>query len=236
MRFGFLILLISLSGWATTFAPQTVDQQIKEADGVVIGHYLRSRSVVLESGRVATQMIFKVQREWGLQSDLFGLDEVIVHYPGGKKGNLHVQVQGVPSFVMGERIALFTKSVENRYWGLNLGFGTFKIINYGKETMLVNTLFPHDGRIGQVRLEAFEAKVKAIKGSGLKVVKQDLPADPRGIRSPASLVDDRKKRAIASAADRNDNREDQSGLGIYWLIALLAFAGGVTRFIKGRVA
>ncbi|HXH73344.1 MAG TPA: hypothetical protein VNJ08_00145 [Bacteriovoracaceae bacterium] len=235
MHIAFLLIFLSFSSWATTFSLQSMDQQIKEADGVIVGHYLKSKSIKLDSGTVATQMIFKVQLEWGMQSELFGMEEVIIHYPGGKIGDLQVQVQGVPHFVVGEKVALFVKNIDNRYWGHNLGFGTFKIVSYGKETMLVNTLFPTDLRVGQVKMEQFESKVKFIKGSSLKVVRNDYPTSPEGTRSPAA-VNDGKKRAIASKIEQADNREDQSSLNVYWLISILALAGGITRLVRARDA
>lgn len=234
MHIALLFLLVSLSSWSTTFALQPIEQQIKEANGIVIGHYLSSKSVSLESGAVATQMIFKVQKEWGMQSDLFGLEEVIVHYPGGKKNGQHIQVQGVPRFVVGEKVALFTKNIGNRYWGHNLGFGTFKIVNYGNETMMVNTLFPEDPRVGQVKLNVFESKVKQIKGTGFKVVRQDSPRT--SVDRVPSSISEGKKRSIASKVDREDNKDDQSGPEVYWLIAVLAFAGGMSRFIRSKDA
>ena len=66
------------------------------------------------------------------------MDEVIVHYPGGKLNDKHMKVEGVPEFTPGEKVLLFIKSVNNRYWGMNLGFGSFRVINYGKEIILVN--------------------------------------------------------------------------------------------------
>ena len=55
-----LILMLSLPAYATVFQPQPVEQQIKESDGIMIGHYLKSRFVKLDDGSVATQMIFKM--------------------------------------------------------------------------------------------------------------------------------------------------------------------------------
>jgi hypothetical protein len=235
MQKWLLFLLISLPAWSTVFSLQTIDQQLTEADGVVIGHFLKSKAVKLESGKIATQMVFKVQKEWGMQSDLFGIDEMIIHYPGGKLGDQNVQVQGVPRFVIGEKIALLTKNVDNRSWGLNLGFGSFKIINYGNQVMLVNTLFPMDQKVGQVKWESFEEKLKAIKGSNLKVVNLESSIQPQMERVPASapgIV--RQKRAVASNVDQVDNNEDHSSLGVYWLIAILGLAGGLSRLIRVR--
>jgi len=231
-----LLLIFSQISWSTSFAIQSIDKQLGEADGVIIGHYLKKKSVQLENGSIATQMIFKVQKEWGLNSDLFGVDEIIIHYPGGKLGDKHVYVQGIPEFISGERVALLAKSVQNRFWGLNLGLGSYKIINYHSGPMLVNSLFPQDERIGQIKMEDFENKVRHIKSGSLRLVKQDLPGKTDQVsRSPAS-VEEGKKRAIASSMDKVDNNEDQSNPGVFWLVAILALAGGLSRLLRSRNA
>lgn len=232
MIFKMFILLLTLPIYATTFQLQTVDQQIAEADGIMMGHFLRKKSIQLENGTVATQMVFKINREYGLQSDQFGMDEVIVHYPGGKIGGVTKVVEGVPSFVSGERVALLIRSVENRFWGLNLAMGAYKEINYGKEIMLVNSLVPHDQRVGQIRLDDFEKSVKNIKGAGLKIVLNPaLIEDPNSDRAPASLTEV-KTRSIASKTDKGESEEPQPSISTFWLVAVLAFLGGIFRFSK----
>jgi len=232
-------LLLSYSALATTFQLQTIDQQIKETDGIVMGHYLKKKTIKLEDGTLATQMIFKMSKEFGLQSELFGMDEVIIHYPGGQFEGQTVKVEGVPSFVSGEKVVLMIKSVNNRYWGLNLGFGTFKVINYGKETILVNTLFPMDPQVGQVKMEDFEKSVKLIKKSSLKVVlTPEYPTEEESVetaRMPAS-VSEGKKRAIASNLEQSENEVSQPRLNTYWLVLGLALLGGLFRFIRQKEA
>lgn len=232
-----LFLLLSLPVSATVFQPQPVNQQIKESDGIIIGHYLKSRSIRLDDGSIATQMIFKMNKEYGLQSDLFGMDEVIIHYPGGKIGEEEVRVEGVPQFVSGEHVVLMIKSQQDRYWGMNLGFGTFKVVNYGKEPMIINTIFPNDRNVGQVRLEDFEKSVKAIKGTGLKVVMApEYPTEKDSeVRAPAS-VPEGKNRAIASKTEEVENSEDQPHLSVFWLVAFLAVLGGFFRLFRQREA
>lgn len=222
---------------ATTFQLQGLDQQLKEADGVLMGHFLKSRSVELENGRIATQMIFKMQKEYGLQSELFGMDEVIIHYPGGQIGDQRVEVQGTPKFIPGEKVVIFTRSHNNRYWGLNLGMGTYKIINYGKENMLVNTIFPQHPQIGQYPVEEFEKSVRAIKGSHLRVVLSN--SHPVEItnriqeRSPASATEG-KKRTVASEREEVDNNAASSSFRTFWLLAFLAFLGTCFRFMQRK--
>ena len=230
-------LFFAVGVHATVFQMQPVTQQIKESDGIVIGHYLKSRPVHLDDGTLATQMIFKVNKEFGIQSELFGMDEVIIHYPGGQMGEQVVKVEGVPAFIPGEHVVLMIRSHEDRYWGMNLGFGTFKVVNYGNEPMIVNTLFPEDRRVGQIKLEDFEKSVRNIKGSHMKVVRsQQYPSeqDPsQSNRAPAS-VSEGKNRAIASDTEGMDNEEDRPGFSTFWLVAFLAVLGGVFKLMQKK--
>lgn len=235
-----LLLLISLPVGATVFEIQTVDQQIKESDGIIVGNFLRKKSVKLDDGTVATQMIFKMNKEYGMQSDLFGMDEIIVHYPGGRVGNLTVKVEGVPSFIPGESVALMIKSNSDRYWGLNLGMGSYKVVNYGNETLIINSIFPSDRRLSQVRLEDFEKSVKTIKGSSLKVVMTpQYPTENDGQepahRMPAS-IEEGKNRAIASKTEQGENGESSPGIASFWLVFLLAVMGGAFRLMRQKEA
>lgn len=228
----FATLLLSLSVNATVFQVQGLDQQIREADGIVIGHFLHSKSIKLDDGSVATQMFFKMNEEYGMQSDFFGMDEVIVHYPGGKLDGMHVKVDGVPEFVPGENVVLMIKSLKDRYWGLNLGFGTFRVVNYGKDKLIVNSIFPDDVRTSLIPFEALKKSVRDIKGTRLKqVVHHEYQTNPEAYgRMPAS-VEGAKNRSIAS---KNEEGENNSGteLSNFWLIAFLAFAGGAFRFSR----
>lgn len=215
---------------ATTFKPQPVDQQIRESDGIFQGHYLKRKTVKLENGSLATQMVFKMTKEVGLQSDFFGMDEVIVHYPGGTLEGKTVQVEGVPRFVPGEKVVLFIRNVENRYWGMNLGFGSFKVINYGKEVMLVNYIFPKNPQVGQIKYGEFENTVKEIKGSSFKVVQslQYPTAAPKTVvqRMPAS---ERQNRSVASKSEGMDNSEEGRGFNVFWLVMIFGMVGGIFR-------
>ncbi len=235
-----LLLLLSFPVSATVFQMQTIDQQIKESDGIIIGHYLRKKSIKLENGSLATQMIFKMNKEVGMQSELFGMDEIIIHYPGGKLGDQHVRVDGVPEFIPGENVVLMVKSSQDRFWGMNLGFGSFKVINYGHEKMIVNTLFPNDRLVGQLKMEEFEKTVKLIKKSSFKIVMapsypSESDSDSMG-RLPASAEEEGKNRAIASISEGEENRKDQTEFTTVWLVLFLAMLGGCFRLMRQKEA
>ena len=232
------LCFVSFSLGATTFKVQPIEQQIRESDGVFQGNFLRSKGVELENGSIATQMIFKMTKESGLQSDLFGMDEIIVHFPGGRVKDRTVKVDGVPEFIPGEKVVLFIRNVSNRYWGMNMGFGTFKVVNYGKQTILVNSVFPHHPQVGQVAMEYFEKAVKDIKGSNLKVVHSEFyPTNPdqSQFRAPASAVEEGQNRSVASKSEESEN-DGSKPLNMLWLIVLLGFSGGIFRLSRIKSA
>jgi hypothetical protein len=219
-----LCFLIAFPIGAAVFEVQTIKQQLKEADGVIIGHYLRSRPMTLEDGSLVTQMVFKMNKEFGLQSDLFGMDEVIVHYPDAKK------VEGVPSFVSGEKVVLMIKTRDDRYWGLNLGLGSFKVINYGNEKLIINSVFPEDRRVSQQSLEEFEKDVRLVKGSNLKIVSAPVFDQDRHPASEEAPQD----RTMASKTDESTPQENQLSFSSLWLMMILALMGGVYRLNRQK--
>lgn len=235
--FLLLALLIVNPAFSTTFKLQSVDQQVQESDGIMIGHYLKSKSVKLENGKIATQMIFQMKKEHGLQSELFGMDEVIIHYPGGKVGDLRMEVQGTPRFVAGEQVVIFIKSVRDRYWGMNLGMGSYKVVSYGNDAMMINTLFPEDPKMGQMKLADFEKMVRVLKGSQLKTVSAPayLPenAEEKNLRAPAS-AEEGKIRTIASVPEQSDNYSASSSFKTFWLVAILGLLGLCYLFAQRR--
>lgn len=231
-----LIFVLMNVANATTFKIQPINHQLKEAEGVFIGHYLKKKSVKLENGMIATQMIFKMNQEFGLQSDLLHTNEIIIHFPGGKFENEHIVVEGVPRFITGEKVALLVKSVENRYWGLNLGLGSFRVVNFGPDTILINSLFPTDQKVGQIKIEDFESQVRLIKGSNLKIVESPYVLENQtGERSPAS-VDNGKKRSIASKKEKVETNHSESIISNFWLIAVFALMGGIFRWRRSYKA
>lgn len=215
-----LSFLVTTTCFATTFLRVNVDQQIEQSDSIFIGHFLSQKSIRVEDGTLATQMTFQLTKEYGLNSELFGLEEILVHYPGGSLDDETVRIDGVPQFNVGEKVALLAKTIDNRLWGFNLALGSFRIINYGNETLLVNGVFPNDREVSQIKIDAFERKVKSIKGSSLKVVKSlDVPVRP---------ASQGKNRSIASIESPEENElEESSRPNNFWLLAFLAIAGAV---------
>jgi hypothetical protein len=104
--------------------------------------------------------------------------------------------------------------------------------------MIVNTLFPEDRRVGQMKYEDFEKTVKQIRGGSLKAVTSQLyPSEidnPAQARSPASSSEG-KNRAIASQSDQVENGMSH-GVSTLWLVSILAMMGGIFRFLRQKEA
>ena len=220
------MLFFSVNIFATTFSPLPIEKQLAEADGVFIGHYLKKKTIELEDGKLATQMIFKMNKEYGLQSDLLGQEEIIIHYPGGKTSSKRVVVEGVPTFLKGEKALIFTKSINNRNWGLNLGLGTYKIINYGREILMINHQFPHHPVIGQVQLSDFETHLREVKKASFKEVYTYQEKGPYQ-RSPASVESSHPLRKPASSIEKDETVPDSENVWAFLIV--LGLFGGLIR-------
>lgn len=217
-------LMASVNSQATSFARVSIPQQLAEADSVIIGHYLEEKSIQIEDGTIATQMVIKLSQEFGLNSELLGLEEVYLHYPGGSWNGERTFIEGTPRFIVGERVAILARHIDNRLWGLNLALGSFKVLSYGKETLLVNGVFPEDPELGQIAITDFENMVKEVKGSSLKWVKAHQSMNEK-------LTSKGKNRSIASIDTIEENESETSSQpGPFWLLVFLAVAGAFTRY------
>lgn len=228
-----LLMLFSTQVSATIFMPQPLESQIHEADGILVGQYLKQEAIELENGSIATKMFFKVDKEHGLQTDVFHTNEVIVHYPGGMLPDRGVKVDGVPDLMPGTPVVLMIKNIENRFWGMNLALGTFHIVKYGEEKYLINKVFPTQAGLGQTKYTDFEKLFRKVKGENLKVVRSgERFEEQQASRSIASSTDIEEEvgnfRKVAATSEKADNIEETSLGQIWWLVGFLAFLGAVS--------
>lgn len=226
-----LLALFSTQVSATLFMPQPLEDQIKHSDGVLVGHFLKKESIVLEDGMVATQMHFQVDKEHGLQTDVFRNNEVIIHYPGGTLADRTVRVEGVPDLMIGTPVVLMVKNVNNRFWGMNLALGTFHIVKYGEEKFLINKLFPSHAGLGQTRYLDFEKMIRKVKGESLKVVHSGMDIEDESPSRSIASVDEPEVgnfRKVAATSEKTENSDETSVGQVWWLVGVLAALGVVS--------
>lgn len=223
------ILLISAS-WATTFQPLPVEKLIGPADAILLGDFLTSKTVELEDGTLATEARFKIEKELGLDAEEFGLSEIKVFYPGGKRGDRVVQIDGTPTFVPGEKNVVFlTLQPDGRLWVQGLAMGTFRVVRLGGTTMLINAVFPSHPEISRQEMGKFLRKVSDIKGKSLKEIRSDkyvLESQKDRTRQVTGQTKG-NSRSIASTENGIENRAEPNVMNSFWLVMIFGFLGAL---------
>lgn len=219
--------LIFASAWATTFEPIPLEKLAQSADAVVIGDFLQSKTIVLEDGLVATEALFKIEKELGVDAEEFGVTEVKVYYPGGKTKDAALTVEGAPQFVPGEKRALLlTQHTDDRLWIQGMALGTFKVVKIGQKTLVVNSVFPTYSELSNIEISQFQRKISTIKDRPFKEVFVDKYYNEFK-KSKTRFVSqkDGNSRSIASNVDSPENSNTSQTMSSFWLLALLGVMG-----------
>ncbi|MFP5491271.1 MAG: hypothetical protein ACLGG0_07200 [Bacteriovoracia bacterium] len=229
-RFATLVLtnlLVITSAWATTFQPVPLDKLIAPADAIMLGDFLQSKSVELEDGMIVTEARFKIDKEIGLDAEDFGLTEVKVYYPGGKLKERSSFIEGTPSFVPGEKnVLLLTQGQDGRLWVQGLAMGTFKVVRIGKQTVLINPVFPSHPELSRIEMSKFMRKVSSIKEKPLKEIYSDkYIRENEKDRTRTVATEEGNSRSIASNSDKRENTKEPNLMNSFWLLMILGFLG-----------
>lgn len=239
MRFIPLVianLLMISAGWATTFQAVPMEKMIRPADAILLGDFLKSSTVVLEDGTVATEARFKIDKELGLDADEFGLSEIKVFFPGGKLKDREVLIEGAPSFVPGEKnVLMLTQAEDGRLWIQGLAMGTFKVVRLGQKTVLMNPVFPSDADLSRVEMSRFLRMVAAIKDQPLKEVYSDkYVRELQKDTQRAVAVEAGNSRSIASQSQRQENGPVPNVMNSFWLLMIFGFIGAFATWVQRK--
>jgi hypothetical protein len=220
--------LVIISGaYATTFEPVPLDKLAHHADAVIIGDFLHSKTITLEDGLVATEALFKIEKELGVEAEEFGLSEVKVYYPGGVDGLSALRVEGAPEFTPGQKSALLlTQHTDGRLWIQGMALGTFKVVRIGQKTLLVNSVFPTHNDLSNIEIGQFQRKISSIKDKPFREIFSDKYYNELK-KSKTSFVPQNSgnSRSIASRADTPENNKDSNVMSSFWLLAVLGLMG-----------
>lgn len=227
-----LILVLTniciISGaWASTFEPVSLDKLAHHADAVIIGDFLHSKSVTLEDGLVATEALFKIEKELGVEADEFGLSEIKVYYPGGVNGSSALKVEGAPEFTPGQKSALLLiQHTDGRLWVQGMALGTFKVVRIGNKTIVVNSVFPTHNELSNIELGHFQRKISNIKDRPFREIFSDKYYNELK-KTKTSFVPQNSgnSRSIASRTDTPENNKDSNVMSSFWLLAVLGLMG-----------
>ena len=231
------ILIISTS-WATTFEPVPLERLAHHADAVIIGDFLNSKTITLEDGLVATEAVFKIEKELGVDADEFGLTEIKVYYPGGVDGSEGLRIEGAPEFTPGQKSALLlTQHTDGRLWVQGMALGSFKVLRIGQKTIVVNSVFPTDSELSNIEIGQFQKKIASIKEKPFREIFSDKYFNElkKSKRSNVSQPSG-NYRSIASYSDTPENNKDSNATSSFWLLAVLGLMGVLKKWwsLKGQ--
>lgn len=231
-RFSWLVLaniLMVTTGHATTFQPLPLEKLIQPADAIMLGDHLTSKSVELEDGTLATEARFKIDQELGLDAEEFGLSEVKVYFPGGKVPGRSMVIDGAPSFVPGEKNVIFlSQQPDGRLWIQGLAMGTFKVVRVGKQTLLINPVFPSHPELSRLDMAKFLRRVSEVKQRSLKEVHSDkYVRELQKDTARTVALAQGNSRSIASTAETSENVSEPNVMSSFWLVLILGCLGAL---------
>lgn len=236
----FALLLINFWAWstfATIFVPINLDQQLKEADGVVHGTFAGSVSKKLPNGEIVTENTFKLINKSGIAAG-----EIINEYnfkvlsPGGTWQGMVYHIEGSPTFTKGEEVILL---LQNGKFGLEiygLGMGKYKIKKEDRETTIYSSVFPNHKKLGNISISEFNMALKKaygepfqrLKGKRYVYQKENPKRDLASLDKP-----EKKGRDISSLDEEEEEFGDQAApLGGVFFFFLMAY--GIVYFLNKR--
>ena len=223
----YLILLLSfssLTSFGTTFVPVPIKDQIKESSAIVQGEIINFESEEEESGKIVTKVFIRADK-WVDTKPEAG--HLTFYVPGGQVGDRIYQVEGSPKFSIGEKVVLFLKEHNNKLWIQNLALGKYMIRKYGRENILVNSVFPEHPKIGQIPLSTFQNLTQRIKNTKFKIRfkdKYEIHAEKKSLK--------RVGRKIASV--ETTNKESSNQLNTFWILVSLGLLCGIVTYIRKK--
>lgn len=234
-----LLVLLNLclgSALATVFQPVGLAKMLAPTNAIIVGDFLESESVVLEDGMIATEAHFRLEKEWGIDAEDYGISEIKVYYPGGSVDGKAMRIEGAPHFVSGEKnVLLLHQHEDGRLWIQGLAMGTFKVIRIGQQSMVINPIFPTHAELSQIPLEQFLRKVVEAKNVAFKELHSDkyvreLSKDQQRMVSSYQG----NSRSIASVGKFSENKGEPNVLDSFWLVTMLATIGVLTAWRARR--
>lgn len=229
-------LFVSSAVWATTFQAVPLEKMLVPTNAIILGDFLDSKSVQLEDGMIATEARFKLEKEWGINADEYGISEIKIFFPGGEVNGQRTRIEGTPDFIPGEKnVLLLSQLDDGRLWLQGLAMGTFKVVRIGNQNLMVNPIFPSHSELSQIPLEQFMKKVVEVKGVALRDAISDkyvreLNKDQKRMMTP----DGKNSRSIASENSLSDNKQEPNVLDSFWLVMMLATMGVLTAWRARR--
>jgi len=126
VKIALLLLVVSVESQAASFVVPPDRRMVEQAEAIVVGSALASRTELTEDNRIVTITTFSLEEvvKGGITADTIEIVE-----PGGTYENRSTIIPGVPRFENGQRYALFLIRPAENWMVLNLVLGKFSFVS-----------------------------------------------------------------------------------------------------------
>jgi len=232
---------------STTFVPVSLERQLKESSGVIIGEYLGETYKRMPSGQIITEATIKLDQTAGIDPNhLVNKNNIKVIYPGGLWQDMVYQVHGAPKFSKGRKVALLLKKDAHGFWVNNLALGKYNIVKRDGELSLVSEVFPNHPNFKKITMNDFTRMVSNVYGTELggltkniEVItvhheKEHIQQYHHGDHHHGHNLKTKRKREIASIRNDESSQKDEPKSPLFGLALMFIFIGGIFGLIRKK--
>ena len=117
-------LWVALS-YATEIIPSTLEYMTGFSDAIIIG-YVNDQNSYWENGKIYTNISVDVEKFVKVPQNETS-SPIELKIPGGKVGDIGLEVDQAPVFRKGEKVMLFLKKTSANYFPYGFNYGVYKI-------------------------------------------------------------------------------------------------------------
>ena len=110
---------------ATQIVPSTLDYMTDFSDTIIIGH-VTSKDSYWDNKKIYTSIILEVD-QFVKNNNGETSSSIELKIPGGKVGDIGLEVDQAPIFKIGEKVMLFLKKTNDSYFPFGFNYGVYQI-------------------------------------------------------------------------------------------------------------
>lgn len=217
--------------------PVPLAKQIKESEVILEGTFVSENSIKFKD-KIITVSKFRVLKSIGLQDSTLQKDYLFkVASHGGVLNDRVVSNKLSPVYKQHERVVLFLKKEDGRYWPVNNALSKYTFVKRGRSEYLISNVFPFHPSIGQIPYKKFIDKSESIKKVSYMVNKlEKLDHFNKSVSNkkftdyPKPVpVNNKLGRSIASISKKEKTESEFSEL---WLIMVMLSLVAISFYFK----
>jgi hypothetical protein len=127
ISFGVVPIVFFWAAWchATQIIPSTLEYMTGFSDAIVIGHVVGKHSY-WQDKKIVTSVTVDVEQSLK-HADGKAAPSVELIIPGGKVGDIALEIDQAPVFEVGQKVMLFLKKADRGYFPFGFNYGVYQI-------------------------------------------------------------------------------------------------------------